>query len=317
MHSCQHTVFTFVSPVHNEAGNLEELYRRLATVMDDTRQPCEAILVDDGSVDGSLNIMQAIHRRDPRFKLLVLSRNFGHQAAITAGLDAAQGRAIIVMDSDLQHPPEAVPNLIAHWREGFEVVNAERVDRSGEGLFKRWSARAFYWLLGHLSNTEIPPNVGDFRLVDRKALNTFLSMPESNRYLRGMFSWIGFRQITVPYEYHARHAGESKYTLRRMLAFSVDGIVSFSRVPLEVALHMGILVATLSFVVGVVNIIAKFTFASTVPGWLSVVTLVAFIGGVQLLILGVIGTYMGRIYDEVKRRPLYIVRHAEGASSTR
>jgi dolichol-phosphate mannosyltransferase len=314
LNNADNPVFSFVLPVYNEADSLAELARRLRAVISEIGEPCEIIMVDDGSVDASFQIMKSIRDHDERFKLVAFSRNFGHQAAITAGLDVARGEAIIVMDSDLQHPPEVVPKLISCWREGFAVVNAARVDRSGEGLFKRWSARAFYWMLCRLSHIEMSPNVGDFRLVDRGALSAFLAMRERNRYLRGMFTWIGFRQTTVPYDYHDRYAGKPKYTLRRMLAFGMDGIVSFSRVPLELALHLGFLVATLSFIAGIGNLIAKFTFADTVPGWLSIVILVSFLGGVQLSILGVIGTYMARIYDEVKRRPLYIARYTEGLS---
>jgi polyisoprenyl-phosphate glycosyltransferase len=304
--------FSFVLPVHNEAENLGELQRRLTGVIDVIDEPCEVILVDDGSFDESLRIMREIRSQDDRFKLLALSRNFGHQAAITAGLDLARGEAVVVMDSDLQHPPEIVPQMISLWRDGFEVVNAARVDRSGESAFKRLSAHGFYWLLGRLSQTEMSANVGDFRLIDRKALNAFRSMRENSRYLRGMFSWIGFNQTSVPYDYHDRHAGKPKYTLRRMLGLGVNGIVSFSHVPLEIALHIGFLVATLSFLAGVVDLIAKLTIADTVPGWLSITIMVSFLGGMQLLILGVIGTYMGRVYDEVKNRPLYVVSHIEG-----
>jgi polyisoprenyl-phosphate glycosyltransferase len=310
-------IFSFVLPVHNEAENLEELYRRLVAVIDEVGQPAEVILVDDGSIDESLEIMRGIRARDSRFKLVSLSRNFGHQAAITAGLDLALGKAVIVMDSDLQHPPEVVPLMISRWEEGFEVVNAARVDRSGETRFKRLSARAFYWLLCRLAQTEMSPNVGDFRLVDRNALDAFKSMRESTRYLRGMFSWVGFRQTTVPYDYHDRHAGKPKYNLRRMLALGVNGIVSFSHVPLEIALHLGFVVAALSFMAGIGDIVAKLFFVDTVPGWLSIAIMVSFLGGMQLFILGVMGTYMARIYDEVKSRPLYIVHSFEGIDERR
>lgn len=312
MANAEPPTLSFVLPVHNEAESLDELHRRLSPVMDQIGQPCEAILVDDGSTDESMSIMQQIRSKDPRFKLISLSRNFGHQAAITAGLDFAVGEAVIVMDSDLQHPPEVVPSMISRWEEGFEMVNAVRVDRSGETRLKRLTAKAFYWLLCRLSQTEMSPNVGDFRLVDRKALDAFKSMRESTRYLRGMFSWLGFRQATIPYDYHDRHAGKPKYTLRRMIALGINGIVSFSHVPLEMALHIGFVVAALSFLAGIGDIVAKVFFVDTVPGWLSIAIMVSFLGGMQLLILGVMGTYMGRIYDEVKRRPLYIVRNLDG-----
>jgi dolichol-phosphate mannosyltransferase len=312
MASSESPTVSFVLPVHNEADNLDELQRRLVATMERVDQPYEVVLVDDGSFDDSIDKIRAIRSRDPRFKLVALSRNFGHQAAITAGLDAARGDAVVVMDSDLQHPPEAVPLMISRWREGFEVVNAVRSDRRGESRFKRSSARAFYWLLCRLAKIEMSPNVGDFRLVDRKALNAFNSMRESTRYLRGMFSWIGFRQTAVPYDYHDRHAGKSKYTLRRMLALGTNGIVSFSHVPLEIALHLGFLVAFLSFMAGIGDLVATIFSVNTVPGWLSIAIMVSFLGGMQLLILGVMGIYMGRMYDEVKRRPLYVVREVDG-----
>jgi glycosyltransferase involved in cell wall biosynthesis len=312
MASIEQPTFSFVLPVHNEAENLDELHRRLGYAMDDLEQPCEAILVDDGSFDESLEIMRSIRGRDKRFKLVSLSRNFGHQAAITAGLDLACGDAVIVMDSDLQHPPEVVPLMVARWHEGFEMVNAVPTDRRGDGAFKRLSARVFYWLLCRLANIEMSSNMGDFRLVDRRALDAFKSMRESTRYLRGMFSWVGFRQTTVPYEYHDRHAGKPKYNIKRMVRLGIDGISSFSHVPLEVALHVGFVVAALSFMAGIGDVIAKILNANTVPGWLSIAIMVSFLGGMQLLILGVMGTYMGRMYDEVKNRPLYIVRELDG-----
>jgi len=308
--------FSFVLPVHNEAEGLDELHRRLSAVMDELDEPCEAILVDDGSTDTSLQVMRAIRSRDERFKLVQFSRNFGHQAAITAGLDLARGEAVVVMDSDLQHPPEVVPQMVSLWRDGFELVNAVPSDRRGDSPFKRLSARLFYWLLARLSHTDLTPNVGDFRLVDRGALNAFLSMRESARYLRGMFSWVGFRQTSIPYDYHDRQSGEPKYKLGRMVRLGVDGITSFSHVPLELALHVGYVVAGLSFLAGIGDIVAKLLNANTVPGWLSIAITISFLGGMQLLILGVMGTYMGRMYDEVKHRPLYIVRELDGIEAS-
>lgn len=312
MASSEHPTFSFVLPVHNEQGNLEELYQRLVKTMTVLGDPFEIVLVDDGSFDGSLEVMREIRNRDPRVKLVSLSRNFGHQAAITAGLDFARGDATIVMDSDLQHPPEAVPALISRWREGFEIVNAVRIDRSGETLSKRLTARMFYWLLCRLSHVEMAPNVGDFRLIDRSALDAFKSMRESTRYLRGMFSWVGFRQTAVPYDYRDRYTGEAKYNFRRMLALGINGLVSFSNAPLEFALHVGFVVAALSFLAGIGDLVAKVASVETVPGWLSITIMVSFLGGMQLLILGVMGTYMSRMYEEVKNRPLYIVREIDG-----
>jgi dolichol-phosphate mannosyltransferase len=306
---------SFVLPVHNEQESLAALALRLSMVMDQLCETCEAIMVDDGSRDDSYHLLTEIHLRDARFKLVRLSRNFGHQAAITAGLDLARGDAVVVMDADLQHPPEVVPAMIASWREGFEVVNAVCEDRRGDTRFKRVSARAFYWLLGRLTAVEVTANAGDFRLVDRCALEALGSMRENARYLRGMFSWVGFRQTTVPYEYHERLNGSPKYDLRRMLRLGVDGIASFSDAPLRIALHLGFVVAALSFLAGISDIVTKLVGGNTVPGWLSLAITVSFLGGMQLAILGVMGIYMGRMYDEVKNRPLYIVRELAGIST--
>lgn len=280
--------------------------------MDHLSEPCEAILVDDGSSDDSFDLMRSIHMRDQRFKLVQLSRNFGHQSAITAGLDLARGHAVIVMDSDLQHPPELVPTMVARWRDGFEIVNAVCEDRRGGTRFKRLSAWVFYRLLRQISQVDMAPNVGDFRLIDRTALEAFRAMRENTRYLRGMFSWVGFRQTTVEYEYHDRFTGKPKYNLPRMVRLGMDGIASFSHLPLQIALHVGFIVAALSFFAGISDIMTKLLGGSTVPGWLSLAITVSFLGGMQLVILGIMGTYMGRMYDEVKNRPLYIVRETVG-----
>jgi len=303
---------SFVLPIHNERESIEALCARLSVVMDGLRETCEAIMVDDGSLDDTYEILQDIHLRDARFKLVRLSRNFGHQAAITAGLDLASGDAVVVMDADLQHPPEAVPDLVARWHEGFEVVNAVCSDRHGDTRFKRSSARAFYWMLKRLTKMEVTRNAGDFRLVDRCAVEALKAMRENARYLRGMFSWVGFRQTTVPYEYEARFDGEPKYDLARMLHLGMDGIASFSDAPLKIALHIGFFVAGLSFLAGISDIVTKLVGGNTVPGWLSLAITVSFLGGMQLVILGVMGIYMGRMYDEVKNRPLYIVRDLAG-----
>lgn len=271
-------------------------------------------MVDDGSYDGSFEIMRAIQLKDDRLKLVQLSRNFGHQAAITAGLDLAQGNAIIVMDADLQHPPEVVPLMIARWREGFDVVNAIPIHRRGDTYFKRTSARIFYRLLSQLADVEVTPNAGDFRLVDRGVLEAFIAMRENTRYLRGMFSWVGFNHTSVPYEHCERIAGKSKYNLARMVRLGVDGIAGFSYAPLQAALHLGFIVAALSFLAGLGDILAKIFNANTVPGWLSLAITVSFLGGMQLLVLGVMGTYMARMFEEIKNRPLYIVRELVGVT---
>jgi dolichol-phosphate mannosyltransferase len=299
---------TFVIPVFNEAAVLAELRRRVTAVIDDLAIPCEVLLVDDGSDDGSWEAMEEIARVDARFRAVALSRNFGHQVAVTAGLDRARGDAVVILDADLQDPPELVPELLARWREGYEVVYAVRRDRQGETWFKRATARWFYRFVGRLTETDIPADVGDFRLVDRRVVEAVRQMPERSRFLRGMWSWVGFRQIGVPYTRHARHAGETKYPLRRMVRFATDGVVNFSSFPLRLALNLGFFVAAVALLAGFTAIAAKVSGAYAAPGWASVVVVVSFIGGVQLVVLGVMGEYVGRIYEEVKRRPLYLVR---------
>ena len=304
--------YSLVVPIYNEAETIPELVRRLAELVDKLDGEAEAILVDDGSSDRSYELMSAAREADPRFKLLRLSRNFGHQIAVTAGLDVAAGNAVIVMDADLQDPPEVALELAARWREGYEVVYAVREGREGETPFKRATASLFYRLFRRMSDVDVPLDVGDFRLVDRRALDAFRSMRESNRYVRGMFSWIGYRQVGVPFRRDERYAGETKYPLRKMLRFATDGIVSFSAYPLRLALNLGFVVSALSFLLGVVFLISKFAGFYSVPGLASVAVFVAFLGGIQLLLIGIMGEYVARIHDEVKGRPLYLVSDTQG-----
>ena len=273
---------------------------------------CEAILVDDGSSDGSFEMMEEIHARDPRIKAIRLSRNFGHQLAITAGLEHARGRAVIIMDADLQDPPEIALELAEKWREGYDVVYAVREARDGESRIKRQTAKWFYRLMGRLGEVDIPPDAGDFRLVDRRALDSVLSMPEHHRYLRGLFAWVGYDQTGVPYHRAARHAGSTKFPFRKMLGFAADGIVSFSMAPLRIALSLGFLVSFASILLGVLAVVLKLTGLYAAPGWASLVVGVSLLGGIQLVVLGVIGEYVARIHEEVKRRPLFLVRDAVG-----
>ena len=302
--------YSIVIPIFNEEETLDELLSRMLALMDRLDGSAEVILVDDGSTDSSYDSLTTAAGRDPRFKVIQLSRNFGHQIAITAGLDFSSGEAVAVMDADLQDPPEVILDMAAKWREGFEVVYAVRERREGEGAFKRTTARIFYRALRRLTDIEAPLDVGDFRLVDRKALEAFKGMRESNRYVRGMFSWIGFKQTGVRYTRAERYAGTTKFSFRKMAKFALDGVVSFSDVPLRLALNLGFLLAALSFVGGGLALISKITGAYVVPGWASLVVVTAFLGGIQLIILGVLGEYIGRIHDEVKNRPLYLVRDA-------
>jgi polyisoprenyl-phosphate glycosyltransferase len=304
--------YSLVVPIYDEAETIPELVRRLTDLFGKLDGPAEVILVDDGSSDGSYELMLAAREADPRIKLLRLSRNFGHQIAVTAGLDVAAGNAVIVMDADLQDPPEVALELAARWRDGYDVVYAVREGREGETPFKRATASLFYRMFRRISDVDVPLDVGDFRLVDRRAVDAFRSMRESNRYVRGMFSWIGYRQVGVPYRRDERYAGETKYPLRKMLRFATDGIVSFSAYPLRLALNLGFIVSALSFLLGVVFLVSKFVGFYSVPGIASIAVFVAFMGGIQLLLIGIMGEYVARIHDEVKGRPLYLVSDTQG-----
>ena len=303
--------FSIVVPIHDEEGSLRELHRRLGAVMDGLGE-WELILVDDGSRDSSFETMLELRRSDQRVKVVRLSRNFGHQVAITAGIDKATGDAVVVMDGDLQHPPEVIPELVQRWRDGFEVVYGVMTERAGETWFKDWTARTFYRLLRRLSRIDVPPAAGDFRLVDRRAVDAFISLRERNRYLRGMFSWIGFSQTGVPYSSPPRTTGETKYTLPRMTKLAVHGLFSFSNAPLRLVLGLGFLVSLFAVGEAIYALIGKFGGFYTVPGWSSIVFVVSFLGGIQLIVLGVIGEYVSLIYDEAKRRPIYLVRELHG-----
>jgi glycosyltransferase involved in cell wall biosynthesis len=312
MESAAHPEYSFVVPVYNEEEALPELLRRVAALLERMDGECEVILVDDGSSDRSYEVMAEGREQDPRFKLLRLSRNFGHQIAVTAGLDVAQGNAVIVMDADLQDPPEVAIEMAARWREGFDIVYAVREEREGETPFKRATAKVFYRVFRRMTDVDVPLDVGDFRLVDRRALDAFRSMRETNRYVRGMFSWIGFRQVGVPFRREERFAGETKYPFGKMVKFATDGIVSFSAAPLRLALKIGFLVSGLSFLMGAVFLVSKILGLYSVPGLASIAVFVAFLGGIQLLLLGIVGEYIARIHDEVKGRPLYLVSDAQG-----
>ena len=303
--------YSLVVPAYNEEGVIAELAVHLAQVMDALDADAEVVLVDDGSSDRTYELMQKVAAADPRFRLVRLSRNFGHQIALTAGVDLASGDAVIVMDADLQDPPEVVLELANRWREGYDVVYAVREAREGETQFKRSTASAFYRAFNRISEVQVPVDVGDFRLVDRRALDVFNRMRESNRFVRGMFSWIGLRQTGVTYTRKERFAGETKYPLRKMLAFAATGVISFSSAPLRAALNLGFIVSGLSFVLAVWSIIVKVSGLYQVPGWTSIVVVTTLIGGIQLIVLGVIGEYIGDIHDEVKRRPLYVVSEIE------
>jgi polyisoprenyl-phosphate glycosyltransferase len=303
--------YSLVVPAFDEEGVIEELAGRLAAVMDQLDGDAEAILVDDGSRDRTYDLMRQAAAADPRIRVVRLSRNFGHQIALTAGVDAAAGDAVIVMDADLQDPPEVALQLAARWREGFDVVYAVRDVREGETRFKRMTAAAFYRAFNRISEIKVPLDVGDFRLVDRRVLDVFARMRESNRFVRGMFSWVGLRQTGVLYRRSERFAGETHYPLRKMLRFAMTGVISFSAAPLRVALNLGFVVSGLSFALAGWSVIVKLGGFYNVPGWTSMVVVTTLLGGIQLIVLGVIGAYIGDIHVEVKRRPLYVVDELE------
>lgn len=300
-------IFSIVAPVYNEEETVHHFYERVIHVMEEVGEPFELVLINDGSSDGSYRAMRELHLRDPRVRVVNFARNFGHQIAITAGLDYARGQAVIIIDSDLQDPPEVIPDLIARWRDGAEVVYAQRKNRRGESKFKVLTAAVFYRLIGRITSVNIPQDTGDFRLLDRQVVDNLIQMREHHRFMRGLSAWIGFRQEAVLYERHERYAGTTKYPLMKMVRFSLDAITSFSHVPLQLATSFGFFLAGISLV-GVVIAALLRIFTGAIVGQATTLIMVLFIGGIQLIFLGVIGEYLGRIYDEVRARPLYVVR---------
>ncbi len=303
----EEVVFSIVAPVFNEAETLPHFYEEVVRVMEMLSEPFELILVNDGSVDASYHIMQELHKRDERVHVVDFSRNFGHQIAISAGLDYARGDAVIIMDSDMQDPPQVIPQLVAKWRDGAEVVYAQRGDRTGETRFKLFTAAAFYRLIERITSVKIPRDTGDFRLLDRRVVNALIRMREQHRFMRGLSAWVGFRQEAVTYERHSRYAGSTKYPLSKMIRFSLDAITSFSHVPLQLATTFGFILASISLI-GIIIAIFLRLVTGAIVGQASTLILVLFLGGIQLIFLGIIGEYLGRIYDEVRARPLYVVR---------
>lgn len=303
---------SIVIPIYNEREGLNALFERVKGVIDAIDGDAEAILVNDGSRDGSTEGLDELCARDRRFKALHLSRNFGHQVAITAGLEWARGDTVTVMDADLQDPPELIHEFIKKWKEGFQVVYAVRRTREGETAFKLATAKAFYRIIHRLTNVDIPVDTGDFRLMDRRAVEAFLKMPERHRFVRGMIAWVGFQQVGIPYDRASRVFGETHYPFKKMLKFALDGITSFSIFPLQIASYVGFLTAVASFCAIAYILYLKFLTDRTVQGWTSLMVVVLFLGGVQLLALGILGEYLGRTYDESRRRPLYLVGRTRG-----
>ncbi|MDZ4719952.1 MAG: glycosyltransferase family 2 protein [Roseiflexaceae bacterium] len=307
--------YSIVAPVFNEQELLPEFYRRAIAAMETLGEPFELVLINDGSRDRSAAIMRELHEHDPRVKVISFSRNFGHQLAITAGIDYAQGKAVVVIDSDLQDPPEVIPNLIAEWKQGSQVVFAIRTEREGETAFKKATASLFYRIIRTITNVDIPVDTGDFRLMDRKVVEALKQMREQKRFMRGLSVWVGFKQTGVGYKRDARKAGETKYPLRKMVKFALDGITAFSYLPLQLATYSGFTIGGLG-IIGIIAVVLLRMFGTQLTGQATTLVMVLFMGGVQLVCLGIIGEYLGRIYDEVKKRPLYIVAEELGFEET-
>ena len=307
-----HPTLSVVAPCFNEEGVLHELYRRIRQVLDGSGETWELVLVNDGSRDRTPEIMRELHAQDERVKVVDFARNFGHQIAVTAGMDYTRGDAVVLIDADLQDPPELILEMLAKWREGYEVVYAIRAERKGETWFKEFTAKAFYRIIYKITDIDIPMDTGDFRLMDRKVVNALKMMHEKHRFMRGMSVWVGFRQTGVKYVRAERYAGETKYPLKKMLKFAMDGITSFSYFPLQLATYIGFVSALLAVLGIVITVILRLSGSHAFFGQATTLVSVLFLGGVQLICLGILGEYLGRIYDEVKGRPLYIVREALG-----
>jgi len=303
--------YSIIAPIYNELENIPELFKRVSEVMDSTGEPWELVLVDDGCTDGSTDRIRELAIKDGRVRPVIFARNFGHQIAVTAGMDYARGDAVVIIDADLQDPPEVILELAKKWKEGFEVVYAVRAEREGETKFKIWTASLFYRLIYRITDVKIPLDTGDFRLIDRKVVTVMNGMREKHRFLRGMGAWVGFKQIGVEYKRAARYSGETKYPLKKMLRLAINAITGFSYFPLQLATYFGFLSAGLAILA--IPIIVTLRLAGEThffEGQTTTLVAVLFLGGVQLISLGILGEYIGRIYDEAKGRPLYVVRDA-------
>ncbi|MBK9923865.1 MAG: glycosyltransferase family 2 protein [Anaerolineales bacterium] len=302
--------YSIIAPIFNEKDNIAELHRRVSEVMDSTNEPWELVLVDDGSTDGSTDMIRELAKKDKRVRPVIFARNFGHQVAVTAGLDYSRGDAIVIIDADLQDPPELILEMSKKWKEGYEVVYAVRAEREGESWFKLWTASMFYRIIYRITDVKIPLDTGDFRLMDRNVVNVMNRMREKHRFLRGMSAWVGFKQIGVEYKRAARKAGETKYPFRKMFRLAINAVTSFSYFPLQVATYFGFASASVAIIA--IPVVALLRLAGThfFEGQTTTLIAVLFLGGVQLISLGILGEYIGRLYDEAKGRPLYIVREA-------
>ena len=309
-------LLSIVIPCFNEEAVITETITRLLNFAQTIMLEVEFIFVDDGSSDQTKEIIKSYLKEDKRIRLIVFSRNFGHQIAVTAGINAALGDAVVLIDADLQDPPELIHEMLSKWHEGFDVVYATRTDRAGESLFKIATARYFYRFLNLLSDVKIPPDTGDFRLMSRSVVDAFMDMPERDRFVRGMVSWIGFRQTSIKYSRAERFAGETKYPLRKMLRFAIDGILSFSTKPLQISITLGFFSASVAMICILWAIFMRIFTSIWVEGWTALMIAILFIGGVQLICIGILGEYIGRIYNEVKSRPLFVIQNSYGFEQT-
>jgi len=301
--------YSIIAPIFNEIESLPELYRRVTATMERVGEPWELILVDDGCTDGSTDSILALAEKDKHVRPLIFARNFGHQIAVTAGWDHARGQAVVIIDADLQDPPEVIPDLIEKWKEGYEVVYAVRSEREGETWFKKMTAAMFYRLIYRITDVKIPLDTGDFRLLDRKVVDVLKNMRERHRFPRGMAAWVGFKQVGVEYKRAVRFAGQTKYPFKKMLKLALNAITGFSYFPLQIASYLGFISASVSIVAIPVVIILRLTGSQAFTGQASTLLAVLFLGGVQLISLGILGEYIGRLYDEAKGRPLYVIRN--------
>lgn len=309
--------YSLIIPVYNEEETLPEMYHRVGAVMDQMDGEVELILVNDGSRDRTLALLRDIHEKDPRVCYLSLARNFGHQIAVTAGLNFVRGDAVIVLDADLQDPPELIPELVEKWKQGYQVVYAQRTQRHKESWFKRLPAYLFYRLMQRLADVEIPIDTGDFCLMDRRVVDVLNSMPERNRYIRGLRSWVGLPQTFIHFERDPRFAGEVKYTFRKSLSLAANGLVTFSRVPLRLSTYVGLLAAAIAVLMAILVLYWRlFVPHSPLTGFATIMIAVFFLGAVQLVSIGILGEYVGRIYEEVKGRPLYVLSEVAGFAET-
>ncbi len=306
-----------IVPVFNESQALPELFARLGAVLDGTGLACEVICIDDGSRDGTWAALLAARERDPRLKLVRLSRNFGKDIALTAGLRRAAGRAVVMMDADLQHPPELIPEFVERWREGFDMVYAVRTSRAGDSALRRWSSRIFYRLFATLSDIHMPEGAGDFRLLDRRVADVLRDMPERARFMKGLYAWVGFRHGGVPFEPPLRRTGRSAFSLHRLFRFAVDALASFSTVPLVASGYLGLFLAVPSLILSIFFVVRTMISGVDVPGYASVIVAVLMLGSIQLLTLGLFGAYLGRVFEEVKGRPLFVESDTLGFSDDR